>query len=100
MDEELNVSQQCVFAARKANVILGCISEAVASREREVTLHSLVRLHLQYCVHAWGLQHKKNGELLEQVPRKAAKMVRGLEHLSYEERLRELDFSILEKRRL
>ena len=42
------------------------------------------------CIQAWGSQHKKNAELLEQVQRRVIKMIRGLEHLSYEERLREL----------
>ena len=103
MDEKLNMSQQCALAAQKANGILGSIRRGVTSSEREV----IVPLYSALVRHPPGVlcpgleppvQERLGavGEGLEE----SHEVIRGLEHLPCEDRLRELGLFSLQKRRL
>ena len=84
-------------------VILGCIRKGTTSKSWEVifSLYSaLPRPHLEYYVQFWAPHYEKTMELLKQLHWRDTKMIKRLEHLSYEERLRELGQFSLDMRRM
>ena len=86
--------------AKVANSLLVRVRKSIPSQLREEILplySALVRLHLKYCVQFWAPRCKRH---MERVQQRATKIFKVLEHLSYEERLRELRLFNLKRRRL
>ncbi|KAF4803723.1 hypothetical protein TURU_013859 [Turdus rufiventris] len=94
------MSCQYALAAQRTNCVLGCIKSSMTSRSREVILpvySALVRPHLEYYIQFWGPPHKKDMDMVEKSSEEAMEMIRRLESLSYEDRLKEWRPSNLEK---
>ena len=100
--KSLKPSLQCSKAANKANLILGQLARAVTFRDKTtfIKLYLVyVRPHLEYAVQSWNPWTMADKEMLEQVQRRAVRMVSNTRGKTYEEKLAELGMVTLETRR-
>lgn len=93
------MSQYCATAAMNSDGSLGCIKMSPSSQDKWSFFSTLVRLHLEMCVHCWAPQYEKHLDILETVQHWATEMLKQLEHFC-EDSLIEVGFLFMEKRRL
>ena len=90
-------------AAAKANSMVGWIDKTFSYMDCEMfkcLYPGLVRSHMEYSVQAWSPHYRKDIETLEKVQRGATKLVPDLRGKPYEDRLRILNLTTLEDRRI
>lgn len=98
----LKFDQHISTIVNKANQLLGLIKRSFCYMDKSLFLKlykSLIRPHLDYGNSVWYPVTKKNKQLIENVQRRATRLVPDLRDLSYEERLYNLNLPTLEYRR-
>ena len=103
IDQDLNFESHFAEKVKKANMMIGIIRRSFLHLDEEMFLQlykALVRPHLEYANQVWSPRLAKHVTLIENVQRRATKLVPGLADLEYEDRLRKLKLPTLAYRRL
>lgn len=102
LDSSLKFSEHCSQVVKQANSTLGLIRRNIKCKSKDVIVKlykALVRPKLDYCVQAWRPHLKKDIYSLEQVQRRATRMISECKGKDYESRLRETGLTSLQARR-
>lgn len=103
IDNELKFNKHIQGIVKNANRTLGLIRKTFEELDKETFLllyFPLVRSKLEYCVQAWSPSLKKDQIIIEQVQRRATKLIPELREFTYKERLQKLGLTTLYQRRL
>ena len=101
--QSLNFSRHIQTQVNKANSIMGLIRRTYTyldERSFRYLFQALVRPHLEYAAAVWSPYKIRDIENIENVQRRATRLVPSLKSLDYPERLRRLKMPTLKYRRL
>ena len=103
VDDKLDFGKHIREIVKKANQRIGLIRRGFDCLDKEMFMNLypvMIRPLLEYCVQVWSPHKQGDIDLLERVQRRATKIVPALKNLPYEERLRRLNLTKLEERRV
>ena len=81
ISKDLKFSKQCLLVKNKANLMLGIINRGILYKYAELVpkLHrSYVRPHLEYCIYFGSPINVKDADKLQEVQRRATKIIPSL----------------------
>lgn len=100
--QDLKFDQHISYTVNKANRILGLVKRTFSYIDKVSFLclyKSLIRSHLDYGDLVWFPVLKKHIRIVENVQRRSTRLLPGLRHLTYRDRLKELNLPTLLYRR-
>lgn len=100
--QNLKPSSQCQKVAAKARRIIGMVRRNFRRLDKEDFLliyKTYICPHLEYCIQAWSPHLTGDMQCLERIQKAATNLVPSLRGCSYEDRLRKLRLTTLQKRR-
>ena len=103
IDNKLNFDKDICEKVNKANFVMGLIRRSFSNLDEhsfKILFTSVVRPHLEYANQIWSPLLCKHIDMIENVQRRATKMIPRYSDLSYEMRLRKLNLPTLSYRRL
>ena len=102
MTSDLKSEAHISKVTKMGNKLVGLIGRSFEVKSRDVIIRlykTLVRPHLEYCVQVWSPHFVKDIDKLERIQRRVTRLIPGIRHLIYEERLKELNLHSLKRRR-
>ena len=102
IDNKLTFEEHINLIVKKANSLLGMIRRSFVHLDATMFKQlyvSIVRPHLEYAAPVWNPHVKKMIILLENVQRRATKLLTSLKDLPYKDRLKKMNLPTLQYRR-
>lgn len=102
VDQDLKFSKHVESQVNKANKILGLIRRSFTHLDKDSMRRlftALVRPHLEFSNVVWAPRFQKDKVLIENVLRRATKIIPGFRNLNYEQRLRKIGLPSMQYRR-
>lgn len=102
VSHDMKFKDMVAIQTKKANRVLGMIKRNFSCINKEmftILYSTLVRPHLETAIQVWSPSHIGQKNMIEQVQRRATKLVKELKNMKYDQRMEELSLMSTETRR-